>query len=78
MCGIWWCVSVLICALFMVVGFVLMSVLLFAVMIKSVVKSFQVPVVEVVAAWLSNVSALPRTTDSTLKSLVELTLVLDG
>ena len=51
--------------------------LLFA-MIKSVVKSLKVPVVEVVAARLSNESLLPCTTSSTPKNLVDLTLVLDG
>ena len=45
-----------------------MTVLLFA-MIKSVVKSFKAPVVEVVAGRLSNELALLRTTDSTTKKL---------
>ena len=44
---------------------------------KSVVKLFKVPVVEVVAARLSNESALLRMTASTPKTLVDLTLVLD-
>ena len=44
-----------------------------------VVKSFKVHVVEVVAARLSNKSAFPRTTDTiTKKTLVDLTLVLNG
>ena len=42
--------------------------LLFA-MIRSVVKSFKVPNVEVVAARMSNESALTRMTDSTQKKL---------
>ena len=46
------------------------------VVIKSVVKSFKVSVVEVVAARLSNESAFPRMTDSTPKTLVDLTLVV--
>ena len=50
-----------------------LELLLFA-----VVKSFKVPVVEVVASRLSNESAFPRTTDSTPKTLVDLMLVLDG
>ena len=45
--------------------------LLFA-MIRSVVKSFKVPDVEVVAAQMSNESALTRMTDSTPKKLVRL------
>ena len=45
---------------------------------KSVVQLFKIPVVEVVVARLSNRSALPRTTDSTKKNLVDLLLVLDG
>ena len=49
--------------------------LLFA-MIRSVVKSFKVPDVEVAAARMSNESALTRMTDSTPRS--DLTLVLDG
>ena len=53
------------------------KVLLFA-MIRSVVKSFKVPDVDVVAARMSNESALTRMTDSTQKTLVRLTLVLDG
>ena len=36
---------------------------------KSVVKSFKVPIVEVVVARLSNESALPHTTDSTPKNI---------
>ena len=44
----------------------LLLLLLYAI-IRSVVKSFKVPVVEVVAARLGNESALPRTTDSTSK-----------
>ena len=51
--------------------------LLFA-MIKSVVKLFKVPVVGIVAARLSNESALLRMTDLTPKTLGYLTLVLDG
>ena len=46
----------------------LLLLLLFA-MIRSVVKSFKVPDVEVVAARMSNESALTRMTDSTLKKL---------
>ena len=42
-----------------------------------VVKSFKVPVVEVVTARLSYESALPCTTDTTKKIFVDLTLVLD-
>ena len=61
--------------------FVFMSVvllLLFA-MIRSVVKSFKVPDVEVAAARMSNESALTRMTDSTPKKpWSDLTLVLDG
>ena len=41
-------------------------------MIRSVVKSFKVPDVEVVAARMSNESALTRMTDSTKKNLVRL------
>ena len=44
------------------------SMLLFA-MIRSVVKSFKVPDVEVVAARMSNESALTRMTDSTPNKL---------
>ena len=52
--------------------------LLFA-MIRSVVKSFKVPDVEVAAARMSNESALTRMTDSTSKKpWSDLTLVLDG
>ena len=52
--------------------------LLFA-MIRSVVKSFKVPDVEVAAARMSNESALTRMTDSTPKKpWSDLTLVLDG
>ena len=52
--------------------------LLFA-MIRSVVKSFKVPNVEVAAARMSNESALTRMTDSTSKkNWSDLTLVLDG
>ena len=52
--------------------------LLFA-MIRSVVKSFKVPGVEVVASRMSNEAALTRMIDSTQKkTLSYLTLVLDG
>ena len=52
--------------------------LLFA-MIRSVVKSFKVPDVEVAAARMNNESALTRMTDSTPKKpWSDLTLVLDG
>ena len=52
--------------------------LLFA-MIRSVVKSFKVPDVEVAAARMSSESALTRMTDSTPKKpWSDLTLVLDG
>ena len=52
--------------------------LLFA-MIRSVVKSFKVPAVEVAAARMSNESALTRMTDSTpKKTWPDLTPVLDG
>ena len=51
--------------------FVFQLVLLFA-MIRSVVKSFKVPDVDVVAALMSNESALTRMTDSTPKTLVRL------
>ena len=55
-----------------------MLLLLFA-MIRSVVKSFKVPDVDVVAALMSNESALTRMTDSTPKNpWSDLTLVLDG
>ena len=48
-------------------------------MIRSVVKSFKVPDVEVAAARMSNESALTRMTDSTPKKpWSDLTLVLDG
>ena len=54
------------------------GLLLFA-MIRSVVKSFKVPDVEVAAARMSNESALTRMTDSTpKKTWSDLTLVLDG
>ena len=50
----------------------LLLLLLFA-MIRSVVKSFKVPDVEVAAARMSNESALTRMTDSTpKKNLVRL------
>ena len=56
----------------------LLLLLLFA-MIRSVVKSFKVPDVEVAAARMSNESALTRMTDSTpKKTWSDLTLVLDG
>ena len=56
----------------------LFVLLLFA-MIRSVVKSFKVPDVEVAAARMSNESALTRMTDSTPKKpWSDLTLVLDG
>ena len=59
------------------IGLVLL-LLLFA-MIRSVVKSFKVPDVEVAAARMSNESALTRMTDSTpKKTWSDLTLVLDG
>ena len=45
-----------------------LMLLLFA-MIRSVVKSFKVPDVEVAAARMSNESALTRTTYSTPKNL---------
>ena len=52
--------------------------LLFA-MIRSVVKSFKVPGVEVVASRMSNEAALTRMIDSTPKKPWSyLTLVLDG
>ena len=52
--------------------------LLFA-MIRSVVKSFKVPGVEVVASRMSNEAALTRMIDSTHKKTWSyLTLVLDG
>ena len=41
-------------------------------MIRSVVKSFKVPDVDVVEAQMSNESALRRITDSTQKTLVRL------
>ena len=48
-------------------------------MIRSVVKSFKVPDVEVAAARMSNESALTRMTDSTpKKTWSDLTLVLDA
>ena len=56
----------------------MLLLLLFA-MIRSVVKSFKVPDVEVAAARMSNESALTRMTDSTpKKTWSDLTLVLDG
>ena len=55
-----------------------LRLLLFA-MIRSVVKSFKVPGVEVVASWMSNEAALTRMIDSTPKKTWSyLTLVLDG
>ena len=52
--------------------------LLFA-MIRSIVKSFKVPGVEVVASRMSNEAALTRMIDSTPKKTWSyLTLVLDG
>ena len=52
--------------------YIVMLLLLFA-MIRSVVKSFKVPDVEVAAARMSNESALTRMTDSTpKKTLVRL------
>ena len=57
---------------------IVLLLLLFA-MIRSVVKSFKVPDVEVAAARMSNESALTRMTDSTPKKpWSDLTLVLDG
>ena len=53
MFGLWWC----------------RLLLLLFVMIRSVVKSFKVPDVDVVAARMSNKSALTRMTDSTPKNL---------
>ena len=48
-------------------------------MIRSVVKSFKVPGVEVVASRMSNEAALTRMIDSTPKKTWSyLTLVLDG
>ena len=59
-------------------GIGMLLLLLFA-MIRSVVKSFKVPDVEVAAARMSNESALTRMTDSTpKKTWSDLTLVLDG
>ena len=58
--------------IFVIVFFSLLElsafILLFA-MIRSVVKSFKFPDVDVVAAWISNESALTRMTDSTPKNL---------
>ena len=55
-----------------------MLLLLFA-KIRSVVKSFKVPGVEVVASRMSNEAALTRMIDSTPKKTWSyLTLVLDG
>ena len=57
---------------------VLLLLLLFA-MIRSVVKSFKVPGVEVVASRMSNEAALTRMIDSAPKKTWSyLTLVLDG
>ena len=56
----------------------MLLLLLFA-MIRSVVKSFKVPGVEVVASRMSNEAALTRMIDSTHKKTWSyLTLVLDG
>ena len=56
----------------------MLLLLLFA-MIRSVVKSFKVPGVEVVASRMSNEAALTRMIDSTPKKTWSyLTLVLDG
>ena len=56
----------------------LLLLLLFA-MIRSVVKSFKVPGVEVVASRMSNEAELTRMIDSTPKKTWSyLTLVLDG
>ena len=64
--------------LFLQLLIALLLLLLFA-MIRSVVKSFKVPDVEVAAARMSNESALTRMTDSTpKKTWSDLTLVLDG
>ena len=53
--------------------------LLFFAMIRSVVKPFKVPDVDVVAARMSNESALTHMTDSTPNFFFRLvTLVLDG
>ena len=58
--------------------FLSLLLLLFA-MIRSVVKSFKVPGVEVVASRMSNEAALTRMIDSTPKKTWSyLTLVLDG
>ena len=63
---------------FMSIVVTVLLLLLFA-MIRSVVKSFKVPNVEVAAARMSNESALTRMTDSTSKKTwSDLTLVLDG
>ena len=62
----------------MVRWYELLLLLLFA-MIRSVVKSFKVPGVEVVASRMSNEAALTRMIDSTPKKTWSyLTLVLDG
>ena len=62
-----------------VVSSVFYVLLLLFAMIRSVVKSFKVPDVEVAAARMSNESALTRMTDSTPKKpWSDLTLVLDG
>ena len=61
---------------------VVMSVVVFGLlfsMIRSVVKSFKVPKVDVVAARMSNESALTRMPESTPKIFWSvLTLILDG
>ena len=58
--------------------YLVLMLLLFA-MIRSVVKSFKVPGVEVVASRMSNEAALTRMIDSTPKKTWSyLTLVLDG
>ena len=67
-----------VCSSFLISGCMFIVLLLFA-MIRSVVKSFKVPDVEVAAAQMSNESALTRMTDSTPKKpWSDLTLVLDG
>ena len=58
--------------------FVRLSLLLLFAMIRSVVKSFKVPGVEVVASRMSNEAALTRMIDDTKKTWSYLTLVLDG
>ena len=52
--------------------------LLLLAIIKSVVKSFKVPVVEVVAARLGNESALRRLLTRLQKISLDLTLVQEG